>query len=118
MWISKLIGAFLLFFTLTAWAAVDINTASTDDLVSIKGIGPGTSEKIMTQRKLGKFKNWNDLIERVSGIGNARANKLSQEGLTVNGDKFKGPTTTNPKKTAMSTEEKTASSASTRPSTK
>jgi competence protein ComEA len=118
MWISKLIGAFLLFFTLTAWAAVDINTASPDDLVSIKGIGPGTSEKILTQRKLGKFKNWDDLVQRVSGIGNARASKLSQEGLTVNGDKFNGTATAKPKKTTMSTKDKTVSSASTRPSTK
>jgi len=90
MWISRLIAAFFLFFTLTAWAAVDINTASADDLVSIKGIGPGTSTKILEQRKAGKFKNWNDLIQRVSGIGEAKASKLSQEGLTVNGDKFKG----------------------------
>ena len=106
MWISRLIGAFLLFFTLTAWAAVDINTASSDDLTSIKGIGPGTSSKILDQRQKGKFKNWDDVIERVSGIGEARASKLSQDGLTVNGDKFKGttspkqqrPTATNDKK--------------------
>ncbi|AOW11992.1 hypothetical protein LPB72_13330 [Hydrogenophaga crassostreae] len=90
MWVSRLIGAFLLFFTLTAWAAVDINTASADDLISIRGIGPGTSTKILDQRKVSKFKNWDDLIQRVSGIGEAKASKLSQEGLTVNGDKFKG----------------------------
>lgn len=90
MKISRLIGAFLLFFTLTAWAAVDINTASADDLISIRGIGPGTSTKILEQRKAGKFKNWDDLIQRVSGIGEAKASKLSQEGLTVNGDKFRG----------------------------
>ena len=92
MWISRLIGAFCLFFTLTAWAAVDINTASSDDLTSIKGIGPSTSAKILDQRKKAKFKNWDDFIQRVSGIGEARASKLSQQGLTVNGDKFKTPT--------------------------
>lgn len=85
MSISKFIGAVLLMFAANAWAAVDINTASVADLDSIKGIGPGTSAKILEQRKSGKFKDWADLIERVSGIGDKRASKLSAEGLTVNG---------------------------------
>ncbi|MEZ5701650.1 MAG: helix-hairpin-helix domain-containing protein [Burkholderiaceae bacterium] len=100
MWISKLIGALCLFFTLTAWAAVDINTASSDDLTSIKGIGPSTSAKILDQRKKAKFKSWEDFIQRVSGIGEARANKLSQQGLTVNGDKFQATSTKPQKQTA------------------
>lgn len=111
MWISKFIGAFLLFFTLTAWAAVDINTATSDDLTSIKGIGPGTSTKILDQRKKGKFKNWDDLIERVSGIGEARASKLSQEGLTVNGDKYKGSASSQSAKASSIKEKKVSASA-------
>jgi competence protein ComEA len=113
MWISKLIGAFLLFFTLTAWAAVDINTASADHLTSIKGIGPGTSTKILDQRKKGKFKNWDDVIQRVAGIGEARAGKLSQEGLTVNGDKFKSSSAPPPQKSETVTKNKMTSSAAT-----
>jgi competence protein ComEA len=112
MWISKIIGALLLFFTLTAWAAVDINSASADDLTSIKGIGPGTSTKILDQRKKGKFKNWDDVIERVSGIGEARAGKLSQEGLTVNGDKYKGAISAKQQQKPTATKEKRVSSAS------
>lgn len=110
MWISRLIGAFLLFFTLTAWAAVDINTASVDDLTSIKGIGPGTSAKILDQRKKGKFKNWDDVIERVSGIGEARASKLSREGLTVNGDKFKASVSTTQQKASAAAKDRVATS--------
>lgn len=86
---SKFIAAALMFLAVNAWAAVDINTASVADLDSIKGIGPGTSSKIMEQRKSGKFKDWADLIQRVGGIGAIRAGKLSNEGLTVNGEKFK-----------------------------
>lgn len=88
--ISKWIAAALMVFAINAWAAVDINTASEADLDSIKGIGPGTSAKILEQRKSGKFKDWADVIQRVSGIGEKRAGKLSSEGLTVNGDAFKG----------------------------
>lgn len=87
---SKFVGALLMALTVNVWAAVDINTASVADLDSIKGIGPGTSAKILDQRKNSKFKDWPDVIQRVSGIGEARAAKLSGEGLTVNGEKYKG----------------------------
>lgn len=70
-------------------AAVDVNKASEADLDSINGIGPGTSLKIMEQRKLSPFKNWGDLITRVPGIGEKRAAKLSEQGLNVNGEGFR-----------------------------
>jgi competence protein ComEA len=73
-----------------AFAAVDVNIASVADLDSIKGIGPGTSSKIVDARKSSKFKDWGDFIARVPGIGDKRAVKLSSEGLTVNGEVFKG----------------------------
>ena len=77
--------ALLALFAASAFAAVDVNSASEADLDSIKGIGPGTSTRILSERKVGKFKDWADLIQRVSGIGEKRAAKLSAEGLTVNG---------------------------------
>lgn len=73
----------------TAFAAVDVNTAGSADLDSVKGIGPGTSSKLLEVRKNGKFKDWPDLIARMPGIGEKRAAKLSAEGLTVNGESFK-----------------------------
>ena len=100
--ISKLIAAALMLFAINVWAAVDINTASVADLDSIKGIGPGTSAKILEQRKTGKFKDWPDVIQRVSGIGKKRAGKLSNEGLTVNGDKYSGAASNAGKPTAKS----------------
>jgi competence protein ComEA len=72
-----------------ALAAVDVNKATEADLDSIKGIGPGTSAKIIEQRKATPFKNWGDLMTRIKGIGEKRALKLSGEGLTVNGEAFK-----------------------------
>lgn len=84
-----LLPLLLAFFVSAASAAVDVNTAGAADLDSIKGIGPGTSSKVLEARKSGKFKDWPDLIQRVPGIGEKRAVKLSAQGLTVNGDSFK-----------------------------
>lgn len=86
--LKKVLALLLSLAATLAMAAVDVNTASEADLDSIKGIGPGTSGKMLEQRKAGKFKDWADLIERVPGIGDKRAAKLSAEGLTVNGAKY------------------------------
>jgi competence protein ComEA len=88
--IRNLIALLLAVFALNAFAAVDANVASQADLETVKGIGPGLSTKIMVARKEGAFKNWNDLVERVVGIGPRNANRLSQAGLTVAGATFDG----------------------------
>jgi len=94
---KKFLATLLAFAATVAMAAVDVNEATVADLDSIKGIGPGTSAKILEERKSAKFKDWDDFIQRVSGIGDKRAAKLSAEGLTVNGAAFKstgtGPAT-------------------------
>ncbi len=69
--------------------ALDINKASEAELDSIKGIGPGTSSKILEERKKAYFKDWDDLITRVKGIAQVKAAKFSEEGVTVNGTAFK-----------------------------
>lgn len=76
-------------------AALDINKASEAELDSIKGIGPGTSSKILAERKKAPFKDWTDFINRVKGIGEAKASHFSAEGVTVNGVLFK-PTGSTP----------------------
>lgn len=82
--LKGIIGLFAVLATSWALAAVDANKASAADLNSVKGIGPTVSKAILDERKTGKFKNWADFIERVKGIGKARAAKLSQAGLTIN----------------------------------
>ena len=76
----------------TAFAAVDVNKASLAELESIKGIGPTNSAQILGERQKAPFKDWNDLTTRVKGVGDASAAKFSQNGLTVNGTAFAGPT--------------------------
>ena len=87
--LKKLSSLLLAFCAASAFAAVDVNTAGPADLDSVKGIGPGTSTKLLEVRKAGKLKDWADLIDRMPGIGEKRAAKLSSEGLTVNGEAFK-----------------------------
>ena len=90
---KKILATIAALATTIAMAAVDVNDATEADLDSIKGIGPGTSAKILEQRKGARFKDWDDFIQRVPGIGDKRAAKLSSEGLTVNGAAFKSTAT-------------------------
>ena len=68
-------------------AAVDVNTASEADLDGIRGIGPSMSRKILEERQKGDFKDWTDLMKRVKGIQPKAASRLSESGLTVNGQR-------------------------------
>ena len=86
--LKKIFTVMVMLYTAACFAAVDVNKATAADLDSVKGIGPGTSGKMLEQRKASKFKDWPDLIARVPGIGDKRAAKLSAEGLTVNGAKY------------------------------
>ena len=88
--IKRLLAALFALIAATAFAAVDVNKASQADLEAIKGIGPSISAKILDERKKGNFKDWPDLVERVKGVGEGNAAKFSTEGLTVNGQGFKG----------------------------
>ena len=88
--VRNFITLLLAVFALNAFAAVDANQASRADLETVKGIGPGLSGKILDARKTAQFKDWGDLVERVGGIGERNAAKLSQAGLTVGGSGFDG----------------------------
>ena len=89
--IKKLLAALLATLAAAAFAAVDVNKATASELETIKGIGPAIATKILDERKKGSFKDWNDMVERVKGVGEGNAAKFSAEGLTVNGATFKGP---------------------------
>lgn len=89
--IKKILAAMVMLYATVSFAAVDINKATAAELDSIKGIGPGISAKILEERKKGgNFKDWNDLVTRVNGVGEGNAAKFSSEGLTVGGASYKG----------------------------
>lgn len=86
--------------TSLAFAAVDVNKADQASLESVKGIGPGLSSKILDERKKAEFKDWDDLMNRVKGVGVRSASRLSGEGLTVNGAVYKAEKTADAKPAA------------------
>jgi competence protein ComEA len=86
--LNKICCVLALAWATASGAAVDINKATVADLDGIKGIGPSMSGKILDERKKSPFKDWPDLISRVSGIGEKKAAKFSADGLTVNGAGF------------------------------
>ncbi len=55
---------------------LSVNTASTDDLVRVDGIGPRTAEAIVARRSsIGRYRSVDDLLD-VPGIGPARLRKI------------------------------------------
>ncbi|MBX3635988.1 MAG: helix-hairpin-helix domain-containing protein [Rubrivivax sp.] len=75
-------------FALNAFAAVDANRATQAELEAVKGVGPGLSGRIIQAREVQSFKDWNDLVDRVGGVGHGNAARLSQAGLTVGGSAY------------------------------
>ena len=86
---KRILVALLAFLAISVFAA-DANTGTQADLEAVKGIGPAIATKIIDERKNGNYKDWNDLVTRVKGIGDKNAAKLSAGGLTVNGAAMSG----------------------------
>jgi competence protein ComEA len=96
---KKLLAFFAAMSLVAAFAAVDVNKATEAELDGIKGIGPVTTKLILSERKKSEFKNWDDFVTRVKGVGDKSAAKFSAEGLTVSGASYKGPGAAAAKKT-------------------
>ena len=92
--LKKILAVVAMLYAAACFAAVDINKAGAAELDGIKGIGPAMSSKILEARKNGNFKDWNDFVERVKGVGAVNAAKFSTEGLTVNGVPYKATAAT------------------------
>lgn len=88
--LKKILAIMVMLYAAVCFAAVDVNKATAAELDSVKGIGPAMSTKILDERKKGNFKDWNDFIVRVKGVGEANAAKFSTQGLTIDGAAFKG----------------------------
>jgi len=72
---------------------VNINTANSEQLQQVPGIGPATAQKILQMRKsYGPFKSVDDLLA-IRGLGEKRLNKMRKY-LTVGkaGPKVTAPT--------------------------
>ncbi|WP_244846977.1 MULTISPECIES: helix-hairpin-helix domain-containing protein [unclassified Caballeronia] len=82
--LSTLVALALTLSIGSALAAVDVNTANTDALRGIKGIGPAKAKAILDERQAhGPFKDAADLSSRVKGMGGKTVQRLTAEGLTI-----------------------------------
>ena len=64
--------------------AVDVNTASAQDLQRIRGVGAKTAQIIVQERlRAGDFESLQDLSERVKGLGARRLQSMQEAGLMV-----------------------------------
>lgn len=71
-------------FSIPAWAAVDINTATQSQLESLDGVGPKKAQAIIEYRKKnGAFKSVNDL-DKVPGFGAKTVNSLKKDIIVGN----------------------------------
>jgi competence protein ComEA len=109
--IKKILVAMLALFAAVAFAAVDANKATQAELEAVKGIGPAIAGKILDERKKGSFKDWEDMVTRVKGVGEGNAAKFSAEGLTVNGAAFAGAPVKAAAPTAAKKDDKAAAKA-------
>ena len=75
-----LVGLILFVFSaISAYAAVNLNTATQAELEAVKGIGPSKAKAIITYReKNGGFKSVDDLAN-VKGFGKKSAAKMKGE---------------------------------------
>jgi len=93
---KKLLAIVATLSAAVSFAAVEANKAGAADFDGLKGVGPAMSQRIIDARKQGDFKSWEDLMARVKGVKAKKAEKLSAEGLTVNGEPFKTATSPQP----------------------
>ncbi|MDD4882779.1 MAG: ComEA family DNA-binding protein [Gallionellaceae bacterium] len=78
---KKLLIGFILFVfsAISAFAAVNLNTATQAELEAVKGIGPAKAKAIITYReKSGGFKSVDELA-KVKGFGKASVAKLKDQ---------------------------------------
>lgn len=84
-WTGALVALWLILLSPVAQAVGDVNRVDATRLQSVKGIGPKMAERIVTERRRSPFRDWDDFIDRMPGVGERKARGFSAQGLTVNG---------------------------------
>ena len=105
---KKLLALFLAFIAYAgiALAAVNINSATKEQLESLDGIGPVKAQAIIDYRKKnGPFKSLED-VKKVDGIGDATFDKIRKDIALSGTTKIDAPAKAEPKKDEKKAEAK------------
>ncbi len=76
-----------LLLSTTSASALDVNKASVEELQQVKGIGPVIAERIVKERRKGRFQSMADLQDRVTGVGPEIAKNLGKGSTLPTGKK-------------------------------
>ncbi|NLA51765.1 MAG: DUF655 domain-containing protein [Alcaligenaceae bacterium] len=88
--VTSLLLLLLFFQPFVIAQAVNINTATSTELQSIKGIGEKTAQRIIDERaRGGDFESAEDLSIRIKGLGKKRTEKLIEAGLDIGPEQSK-----------------------------
>jgi len=102
---KKILVGSLLMFSLAS--ALNVQKASKDELMCIKGIGEKKASAIMKYRKSHKLKSAQDLLE-IKGFGKALVKNVEKDIKSVACGGKKSSKTSNKKSTKKSAEKKTS----------
>jgi competence protein ComEA len=69
---------FLFFFVISNLFSINLQTASKDELMSLKGVGPVIAGRILEYRKRNSLANIDDLIN-IRGIGSGKLSKIKAQ---------------------------------------
>lgn len=82
--LSVMLLFYLSFPNIANAQGVNINTATSTELQTIKGIGEKTAQRIIDERtRGGDFESAEDLSVRIKGLGKKRTDKLIESGLII-----------------------------------
>ena len=107
---KRIIGLFLALFAYAAIAlgAVNINSATKEQLESLDGIGPVKAQAIIDYRKKnGPFKSLDD-VKKVDGVGDATFDKIRKDIALSGTTRIDAPAKSEAKKAETKKEEKKA----------
>jgi len=78
--VKKIIATVFLAVSMLFGMSVDeLNSASKDDLMAIKGIGEKKAEAIIAERTKAKFTSIEDVASRVKGVGAVIAKNIAED---------------------------------------
>lgn len=71
--------------------ALDLNLATEAELDGLSGVGPAFTARVMQARAERPFLNWADFMQRVKGVREPTALKLSRQGARIQQQTYTPP---------------------------